>query len=237
MGASRLRRAAEGKARSGAGSPCTYRGRRGNLPFRRAARIRDHSVGTRYRPHSAGARRVGCVRPRRGGGNESPGRVRRDGAPRGRRDPRRSPGDPGPAARRDDGVQPPAPRKGPHVSGDGRAADPRDRGRSTADSRAPPREARRDGSEARPRSRGSEAIAVLGVTQLSRRDLESIVDEVLRASQDLIASRGDAAEKALMGQVMKRVRGRADGKLVSEVLHERLETHLTEKPKGRKKKR
>src|SRR5438132_4938871 len=90
---------------------------------------------------------------------------------------------------------------------------------------------------ARTRSRASEAIAVLGVTQLSRRDLESIVDEVLRASQDLIASRGDAAEKALMGQVMKRVRGRADGKLVSEVLHERLETHLTEKPKGRKKKR
>ena len=90
---------------------------------------------------------------------------------------------------------------------------------------------------ARTRSRASEAIAVLGVTQLSRRDLESIVDEVLRASQDLIASRGDAAEKALMGQVMKRVRGRADGKLVSQVLHERLETHLTEKPKGRKKKR
>src|SRR2546428_6128269 len=89
---------------------------------------------------------------------------------------------------------------------------------------------------ARTRSRASEAIAVLGVTQLSRRDLESIVDEVLRASQDLIASRGDAAEKALMGQVMKRVRGRADGKLVSQVLHERLETHLTEKPKGRKKK-
>src|SRR3989454_651687 len=87
---------------------------------------------------------------------------------------------------------------------------------------------------ARTRSRASEAIAVLGVTQLSRRDLESIVDEVLRASQDLIASRGDAAEKALMGQVMKRVRVRADGKLVSQVLHERLETHLTEKPKGRK---
>src|SRR5206468_3913214 len=34
---------------------------------------------------------------------------------------------------------------------------------------------------ARARSRASEAIAVLGVTQLSRQDLESIVDEVLRA--------------------------------------------------------
>ncbi len=90
---------------------------------------------------------------------------------------------------------------------------------------------------ARARSRASEAIAVLGVTQLSRQDLESIVDEVLRASQDLIASRGEAAEKALMGEIMKRVRGRADGKLVSQLLHDRLEAHLKKKPKGTKKKR
>src|SRR5437879_3613600 len=88
---------------------------------------------------------------------------------------------------------------------------------------------------ARTHSRASEAIAVLGVTQLSRQDLESIVDEVLRASPDLIASRGEAAEKALMGEVMKRVRGRADGKLVSQLLHDRLEAHLKKKPKGTKK--
>ncbi len=90
---------------------------------------------------------------------------------------------------------------------------------------------------ARTRARASEVMRVLGVTQMTRQDLESVVDEVLRASQDLIASRGDAAEKALMGQVMERVRGRADGKLVSEVLHERLESYLKEKTKGRKKKR
>jgi glutamyl-tRNA(Gln) amidotransferase subunit E len=90
---------------------------------------------------------------------------------------------------------------------------------------------------ARTRSRASEAMRVLGVTQMTRQDLESIVDEVLRAAEDLIASRGNAAERALMGQVMERVRGRADGKLVSEVLHERLEVHLKGKTKGRKKKR
>jgi len=90
---------------------------------------------------------------------------------------------------------------------------------------------------ARTRSRASETIAFLGVTQLSRQELESIVDEMLRASQDLIASRGEAAEKALMGDVMKRVRGRADGKLVSQVLHERLEAQVKKGPKGRKKKR
>src|SRR5438552_294389 len=89
---------------------------------------------------------------------------------------------------------------------------------------------------ARTRSRASEATGTLGVTRMSRQDLESIVDEVLQASQDLISARGDAAEKALMGQVMERVRGRADGRLVSEVLHAHLEAQLKEKPKGRKKK-
>src|SRR5438132_2574358 len=90
---------------------------------------------------------------------------------------------------------------------------------------------------ARTRSRASEATGTLGVTRMSRQDLESIVDEALRVSEDLISSRGNAAEKALMGQVMERVRGRADGKLVSEVLHERLEAFGKQTAKGKKKKR
>src|SRR5438309_827123 len=90
---------------------------------------------------------------------------------------------------------------------------------------------------ARTRSRASETIAFLGVTQLSRQELESIVDEALRASEDLIDSRGNAAENALMGQVMERVRGRADGKLVSDVVHERLEAFVKQRAKGKKKKR
>ena len=88
---------------------------------------------------------------------------------------------------------------------------------------------------ARTHARASEAMGTLGVTRMSRPDLESIVDEALRASEDLIASRGTAAEKAVMGQVMDRVRGRADGKLVSEILHERLEAFIKQRPKGKKK--
>ena len=90
---------------------------------------------------------------------------------------------------------------------------------------------------ARTHSRASEAMGTLGVTRMSRQDLESIVDEALRASGELISSRGNAAEKALMGQVMERVRGRTDGKLVSEVLHERLEAFVKQRAKGKKKKR
>ena len=90
---------------------------------------------------------------------------------------------------------------------------------------------------ARTHARASEAMRALGVTRMSRQDLETIVDEALRASEDLIESRGNAAEKALMGQVMERVRGRADGKLVSEVLRERLEAFVKQRAKGKKKKR
>ncbi len=86
-------------------------------------------------------------------------------------------------------------------------------------------------------SRASEAIAILGVKELSREDLESIVDEVIRNAHDLISTRGEAAEKALMGRVMERVRGRADGKIVNEVLHARLEASLRRKNERPKKKK
>ena len=90
---------------------------------------------------------------------------------------------------------------------------------------------------ARRGSRASEAMAALGVTGLTRAELEGIVDEVLAGSADTIEARGEAAQKALMGRVMERVRGRADGKLVSQVLHMRLKSHVTGKTKGEKKRK
>jgi len=86
--------------------------------------------------------------------------------------------------------------------------------------------------------RASEAMAGLGVKGLSRRELETIVDEVLSASADLVRDKGEDAERTLMGRVMERVRGRADGKVVSEVLHARLASRLAEGTEaGKKKKR
>jgi len=75
---------------------------------------------------------------------------------------------------------------------------------------------------ARRRVRASEAAAGLGVRGISREELRGIVDEVVLASEALIRERGNAAEKAIMGRVMERVRGQADGKVVSEVVRERL---------------
>jgi len=88
---------------------------------------------------------------------------------------------------------------------------------------------------ARHGARASEAAERLGVRGLTREAVEAIVDEVLATSGDVLASRGEGAEKALMGLVMKRVRGRTDGKLVSDVLHTRLEAALKRGAQGGKK--
>jgi glutamyl-tRNA(Gln) amidotransferase subunit E len=83
--------------------------------------------------------------------------------------------------------------------------------------------------------RATDAISLLGVKGLSREELEGIVDSVLDESADAIAARGEGADKALMGRVMERVRGKADGKLVSDVLHERLAARLKGKSKEGKR--
>ena len=88
---------------------------------------------------------------------------------------------------------------------------------------------------ARHGARASEAAERLGVRGLTREAVGAIVDEVLATSGDVLASRGEGAEKALMGRVMERVRGRADGKLVSDVLHARLEAALKRGAQGGKK--
>ncbi len=79
---------------------------------------------------------------------------------------------------------------------------------------------------ARSGRRASEALTAVGVQGLSRADVERIVDEVLDASADLIGSRGLGAEKGVMGRAMEKLRGRADGKVVSEVVRERLRTRI-----------
>ena len=83
--------------------------------------------------------------------------------------------------------------------------------------------------------RASEALSSLGVKGMNREELETIVDAVLEDAKGMIQDRGEKAEKALMGRVMERVRGRADGKLVSEVLHARLAARVGGEKGERKK--
>ncbi len=63
-----------------------------------------------------------------------------------------------------------------------------------------------------------EAAIELGFIMLSESELNAIVEEIVQSQLDFIKAKGVGAIGPLMGVVMKQVRGKADGKLVNEVL-------------------
>jgi glutamyl-tRNA(Gln) amidotransferase subunit E len=74
------------------------------------------------------------------------------------------------------------------------------------------------------RSRGEKGIdEILREFQgLTRERLEEIIDEVLRENADTVKEKGMKAFSLVMGRVMARVRGRADGKLVAEIVRKKI---------------
>jgi glutamyl-tRNA(Gln) amidotransferase subunit E len=83
--------------------------------------------------------------------------------------------------------------------------------------------------------RASDAVMTIGVQGLGRSDVEKIVDEILDASDNLVKSKGMAAEKTLMGRAMEKLRGHVDGRLVSEVMRSRLHARLETKKEREEK--
>jgi len=68
-----------------------------------------------------------------------------------------------------------------------------------------------------------EAVERAGLSGLSDAELEAIVERIVRANARLLAERGDAAFSPLMGDVMREVRGRRDGKVIADVLRRSME--------------
>ncbi len=68
-----------------------------------------------------------------------------------------------------------------------------------------------------------EAVEKLGLAVIERSELERLVAEVVAANRELVEKRGKAAIAPLMGILMEKVRGRADGKLVHELVERELE--------------
>ncbi|MEM3673606.1 MAG: Glu-tRNA(Gln) amidotransferase subunit GatE [Candidatus Bathyarchaeia archaeon] len=69
-----------------------------------------------------------------------------------------------------------------------------------------------------------EAIQSLDLKILSEKEIEKIVDEVIGANKDLIEKSVKNAFGALMGLVMKKVRGKAKAELVNEIVKKKLES-------------
>jgi glutamyl-tRNA(Gln) amidotransferase subunit E len=68
----------------------------------------------------------------------------------------------------------------------------------------------------------AEAMASLGLRAMTEAEVLAVIDTVLNEEAELVSVKGEQAFSPLMGEVMKRTRGKADGKLVSRLLKERL---------------
>ena len=66
------------------------------------------------------------------------------------------------------------------------------------------------------------AIDTLGIKAADDAEVESVIEEVIKARRNLIDERGVDAFSALMGDAMGRLRGRADGAKVGGILREKL---------------
>ncbi|MEM4187913.1 MAG: Glu-tRNA(Gln) amidotransferase subunit GatE [Candidatus Hadarchaeum sp.] len=72
----------------------------------------------------------------------------------------------------------------------------------------------------------SEAVEKLGLSRLGTAELESLVAEVVAENLKLIQEKGARAIDPLMGILMAKVRGKADGRVVHELLKKEIEKNL-----------
>lgn len=77
-----------------------------------------------------------------------------------------------------------------------------------------------------PDKKPADISSKMGLTGLSEGELRKLIRNVLEKKADFIRQSGIRASKPLMGLVMKEVRGKADGKLVNQLLMEELEKFL-----------
>jgi glutamyl-tRNA(Gln) amidotransferase subunit E len=68
-----------------------------------------------------------------------------------------------------------------------------------------------------------DALESLGLSMMSLKELEELVDEIIEKNSEFIELRGKGAFGPLMGIIMKKARGRVRAKLVNETLKSRLD--------------
>jgi len=71
------------------------------------------------------------------------------------------------------------------------------------------------------------AINKLGLTKIDIKTLEKLIDRIIDENINLIHERGERAFSPLMGHVMREVKGKIDGKTVSEVLRKKIEERMS----------
>jgi glutamyl-tRNA(Gln) amidotransferase subunit E len=59
--------------------------------------------------------------------------------------------------------------------------------------------------------------------KLSDQDIEKIIKEIIILKKDIVEDKGQESFSILMGEAMKKLRGKVDGKKVSDKIHELLD--------------
>jgi glutamyl-tRNA(Gln) amidotransferase subunit E len=78
-----------------------------------------------------------------------------------------------------------------------------------------------------PRLGPEEAAKALGLTRLGEDEVRRVIDDVVKENLGLVRQKGEASFGPLMGRAMERLRGKADGKLVAELLRSRIREVLS----------
>lgn len=79
-----------------------------------------------------------------------------------------------------------------------------------------------------PSKSASKAAQASGLSGVDEAGVESVVRQVVASKADLVRSKGERASGPLMGLVMKELRGRADGAIVSAILKREIQNILSE---------
>lgn len=77
-----------------------------------------------------------------------------------------------------------------------------------------------------PKSSIIEAITSCGLSTKTEEEIEQIAKRVIQERIDFVKQKGKAAVGPLMGIIMKELRGKADGKTISEILHKEIKKIL-----------
>lgn len=86
-------------------------------------------------------------------------------------------------------------------------------------------------SALQPKKGIDEVIGGLGLGGVGEDEVRRIIGEIVREKRDFVREKGEAAQSGLMGLAMSRLRGKADGKLISKILKEKVQEELN-KPSG-----